>query len=406
MKSIFRALLFFLTISCGDIKNYNMNDGNLNSYFTRKFGSIGYDYGWSLDHSPFDNGIIITGSQEKEIGGDKQLIVIKTNSIGLVIWERLISGKGNTEGYDVISTSDGGYLIVGYSWNYGNAQQIYILKLDFYGDIEWEKNYGGSVWDVGNSVIELKDGGFAIAGFSNSPGISSGNTDMILLKIDKYGNKMWMKAYGNKGFPNHEKANDLIELFDKSIIMVGYRDRYDNGGKNSLILRVDKNGLKLWEKELLNENQTDEMIYSISASQANSIYLSVGANSIGNSEEFYPKIIKIDSYGNIDWVKKYKSNSAKYHNFNITTAIDGDILLVGSTKNNVAFGQTSDAFITRLNSEGKIIWSKSYGTEDWDDWGWSIIEKPDGNIAMLGSTKSFNASLFDIFLIGTSSSGY
>ena len=78
MKGIFRVLLFFLTISCGDIKNYNINDGNLNSYFTRKFGSIGYDYGWSLDYSPFDNGIIITGSQEKEIGGElqKRILVI------------------------------------------------------------------------------------------------------------------------------------------------------------------------------------------------------------------------------------------------------------------------------------------------------------------------------------------
>ena len=110
---------------------------------------------------------------------------IKTDNRGLIKWERSFGGNANDVGYDVIATSDGGFLFVGYSWSFGNSQQIYAIKTDFHGNIRWEKNYGGSNWDVGNAVIEV-NGGYLIAGYSNSPGISSGNTDVFIMKIDDF----------------------------------------------------------------------------------------------------------------------------------------------------------------------------------------------------------------------------
>ena len=89
-------------------KKFMMIKKNLN--YIRNFGTIGYDYGWSGSHSPYDNGTIIVGSQNPILGRTKDLWAIKTNEIGMVLWDKKFGGNDNEEGYDVISTADGGYL--------------------------------------------------------------------------------------------------------------------------------------------------------------------------------------------------------------------------------------------------------------------------------------------------------
>ena len=161
--------LFF---GCSDIgKEYNWDESQP-AGFSRTFGTLGYDYGWSAAHSPLDDGIIIIGKRAVEINGQSDMWVIKTDNRGMLEWDRIFGGLKSEDGLDIISTSDGGFLFVGYTWSYGKNQQIYAIKSDFYGNIIWEKNFGGSMWEIGFSVIELKEGGYVIAGFSNSPGIS------------------------------------------------------------------------------------------------------------------------------------------------------------------------------------------------------------------------------------------
>ena len=107
---------------------------------------------------------------------------IKTNDSGMLVWDKTFGGTNDEDGYDVISTSDGGFLFVGFSWSFGNEQQAYAVKTDYHGNVKWERTYGGSMWEVANAVIETRDGSYMIVGYSNSPGISSGNTDITVLK--------------------------------------------------------------------------------------------------------------------------------------------------------------------------------------------------------------------------------
>ena len=110
-----RLVLIFIFFSCDDIgKNYSWSDKKNDGYF-RKFGTEGYDYGWSLAMSHFDNGIVISGTQQPIINGDRNLWAIKTNSEGFVEWDRSFGGDANEEGYDVISTPDGGFIFGGYT---------------------------------------------------------------------------------------------------------------------------------------------------------------------------------------------------------------------------------------------------------------------------------------------------
>ena len=399
------SVLLFFHFSCSDIgAGYEWNENALLNFY-RNFGTQGYDYGWSASNSPYDDGIVIAGTQEPNIGGQRDLWAIKTDNRGIATWEKKFGGSQNEEGYDVISTTDGGYLFVGYSWSFGNNQQIYIVKTDFHGNKEWDNTYGGSMWEVGYSVIELIGGGYAISGFSNSPGISSGNTDMLLLKIDNFGNQTMLKTYGNLEYPNHEWAYDLIEDLDKNILLVGAIDRYSKGSKNSLIIKVDKDGNKIWRKEIITDGQESETAYSIAHSLNGGYYVCSGTNSSSNLNFYKPKIMKIDSSGNVDWERIINTNSLEYHQFRISSTQNGSIILAGTSIDNNTISNKSDAFIYKFDSKGNIIWTKPYGTFDEDDWGWYAFEKPNGDIIMIGSTKSFNSSLFDVFLVGVNSKG-
>ena len=400
----FLVIILFL-ISCEDIgKNYKW-EGAIVPEFSRRYGTIGYDYGWNAAYSPFDEGIIVVGATTPTLGGKSDLWAIKTNNRGLIEWEKMFGGEQNEEGYDVISTSDGGFLFVGYTWSYGSAQQVYVVKTDIYGVVDWEKTYGGSMWEIGFSVIELMNGDYLITGSSNSPGISSGNSDIFLIKIDPLGNKIWEKAYGNLAFPNHEWGYDITQLSDEGFIVVGARDRYSKGSLNGLIVRLDKEGNVVWEKELLDEGEISETIYSISKSNDGNYYLCSSSNSLASPNVFQPKVSKMDGSGNIDWQRTIKTEGRYYHQFRATVSQRGEIIVVGSSSQKLSIGNKEDAFITKLDSEGNIIWSHSYGSLDQDDWGWSVFETPKNNIIFVGSTKSYGASLFDIYLVSTNKNG-
>jgi len=405
MKVIIIYLIAFLFLSCEDIgKDYKWL-GDRPPGFARHYGTIGYDYGWSAAYSPFDEGVIIVGQQAPKISGKYDLWAIKTDNRGSVVWDKKFGGSENEVGYDVVSTSDGGFIFVGYSWSYGNEQQVYVIKTDFYGNIEWEKNYGGSMWDVGNSVIEVSTGGYLIAGYSNSPRLSSGNSDMYLIRINSFGNIIWEKAYGNKAFPNHEWAYDIIEIENENFMVVGSRDRYDKGSRNAIIMRIDSIGNIIWEKEILDDLQIDESAYSISKSQNGSYYICTTTNSEVAPNIFQPKIIKIDSMGNIDWQRIFNSNGKDYHQYRATATSSGEIVIVGSSGKETSLGYKEDAFMTKIDFNGNILWSYPYGTADEDDWGWSVFETPKNNLVFVGSTKSYGSSLFDVLLVGTNADG-
>ena len=404
MKNAKLFFFIFLIISCDDIgKDYIWSD--IPQGFTRKYGTKGYDYGWDASYSPFDEGIIIVGQNSREINGLSDLWAIKTNNHGIIEWEKSFGGDDNDVGYSAIPTSDGGFLFVGYTWSYGNEQQVYAIKTDFHGEIKWEKNYGGSMWDVGNKVIEINGGGFIIVGYSNSPRISSGNTDIFLIKIDNNGNMIWQKAYGNLTFPNHEWGYDIIQTPDEGFIIVGARDRYSKGSMNGLVIRIDENGELIWEKELLDESQVNETIYSISLALNGAIYLCSSLNSTSFPAVYQPKITKMDFSGNIEWQRIFNSNGSEFHQYRATNTNLGEIVLIGTSSKKLSIGNKKDAFMVKIDDSGNILWTNAYGSTDEDDWGWSVFETPKRNLVFVGSTKSFGASLFDIYLVSTNSNG-
>ena len=134
-KIEFTLILIFFFCSCEDIgKGYNWR-GNTPPGFSRTYGTQGYDYGWNTAYSPLDNGIVIVGNRSPIINGSADLWAIKTDDRGFVEWEKNFGGDDNENGSDVVATSDGGFIFVGDTWSFGNAQQVYLIKTDLYGEI-------------------------------------------------------------------------------------------------------------------------------------------------------------------------------------------------------------------------------------------------------------------------------
>ena len=208
----------FILLSCDDIGFDNKD--TISKSFINAFGTNWYEYGWGLTQI-HDGGFIVTGRKEDRLTSTKDMITIRTDENGGGIWEKSYGGTSNEEGYSVIQSQDGNILTIGYSWSYGEKQQIFAVKSDLSGTKLWQKTYGGSNREIGHKSITTTDGNIAILGQTNSPGISRGNDDVWLSKIDQEGNEKWIKAYGEK---NHEVGYDIIELENGGFLIVGYRE--------------------------------------------------------------------------------------------------------------------------------------------------------------------------------------
>ena len=147
------------------------------------------------------------------------------------------------------------------------------------------------------------------------------------------------------------------------------------------------------------------MIYSVTQSTNGALYLCSTSNSMTHPNIFKPNIIKIDLSGNIEWKRSFNANGNTNHQFKAISTIAGEIVIIGTSYQQFSTGIKTDAFLTKIDQSGNILWTYPYGSSDHDDWGWSAFETPKNSIVFIGSTKSFGASLFDIYLVGTNAEG-
>ena len=123
--------------------------------------------------------------------------LVKTDENGNLVWERTYGGMNPDYGRSVKQIPDayGSYIIAGITQSFGVGDwDIYLIKTDADGYLEWQKDFGGSRWDTANSMLRTDDGGYMIIGETKSFG--SGNSDLWLLKRDRSGNRLWDKTFG------------------------------------------------------------------------------------------------------------------------------------------------------------------------------------------------------------------
>ena len=164
---------------------------NAQQRWERNYGGADGDLGYSVQQTS-DGGYVVAG-YTVSFGDSIQVYLIKTNATGDTLWTRTYGGTSDDYGYSVQQTMDTGYVIAGKTNSFGNFYQVYLIKTNSFGDTLWTRTYGGAGYDDGRSVQQTSDGGYIVAGWTNSFG--DGN-QVYLIKTNAQGDTLWTKAYG------------------------------------------------------------------------------------------------------------------------------------------------------------------------------------------------------------------
>ncbi|MFY9242274.1 MAG: hypothetical protein WAO74_04530 [Polaribacter sp.] len=246
-------------------------DGTIS--WQKTFGYSGADSGTTVLQTK-DNGFLITGvldvtasggqgnsakNSQKHAGGD--IWAIKLNTIGDLEWSRYFGGSFTDTPFGAVETQDNAYIIAASSdsedFNISNNKGTYdfwILKISADGDLIWEKNFGGSEVDEPRGITTTNDGNFIIVGDTRSSDkdvtTNNGGADLWMLKISTDGNLIWQKTFGGTNF---DVARSISKTQDNGFIIAGNSRSLDAGftnqGQNDAwVLKVDANGNLVWQK--------------------------------------------------------------------------------------------------------------------------------------------------------------
>jgi uncharacterized delta-60 repeat protein len=192
-----------------------------------------YECGYSVQQTA-DGGYIVAGSTASAETNDTDLYLVKTDANGDCLWARTYGGDQWDEGYSVEQTADGNYIVAGYTESFGaGSMDFYLLKIDADGDTLWTRTYGGSGRDEGRSVHQTTDGGYIVAGYSWSFG--AGQSDFYLVRTDADGDTLWTHTYGGTRW---DYGRSVQQTADGGYILTGYTDSFGAGGTDLYLVKT------------------------------------------------------------------------------------------------------------------------------------------------------------------------
>ena len=216
-------------------------DGNGNQLWDQVFTQSHESSGNSVEQT-IDGGYILCGSKRSTSNGNNYVYLIKTDVNGVVQWNQTFGGTGNDIGYSVQQTSDGGYIITGSTSSFGNGDEdVYLIKTDGNGVEQWYQTFGGINYDIGYSVQQTTDGGYIITGRTYSFG--NGYDDVYLIKTDGNGDSLWTKIFGGT---NYDIGNSVQQTTDGGYIITGSTNSF--GNEDVYLIKTDENGVIQWNQ--------------------------------------------------------------------------------------------------------------------------------------------------------------
>ena len=303
-------------------------------------------------------------------------------------WEKTYGGSGEDRAMSIQQTSDGGYIVAGYTESFGaGGVDVYIIKLDANGNKVWEKTYGGSNDDGATSIQQTKDGGYIVAGVTESFG--AGGVDVYIIKLDANGSKVWEKTYGGS---NDDWVWSIQQTKDGGYIVAGYTGPFGTGNLNLYIINLDTNGNMIWGKTYSGE----DIAGAFSAQQTNDGgYIAAGVTGSFGTGDLNLYVIKLDANGNKVWEKTYGGSNDDWV-WSIQQTKDGGYIVAGWTE---SFGEGGeDVYIIKLDANGNKLWERTYGGTHQDE-AYSIQQTKDGGYIVAGYTESFGAGGSDLYVI-------
>jgi hypothetical protein len=438
MKSIVVTFLFFMLISCS--KNEDVpTSGSLfkgEVVWSKTYGGSGDEKVSSIVKTPNGGCMVLsyTDSNDGDISKTHALIDIwltSYDSSGNLQWSKTIGGSLNDYGTTIIPTSDGNYVIAGYTGssdgdiprNIG-LHDFFISKIDQLGNKIWSKNYGFISHDHAHKIIQTSDGGYFVAGFADFAGISGtgggnhgeghslknsnsstnkhGVGEFFGVKIDANGDFKWYRYFGGT---KNDRVNDVVEADDGGLLMVGYTESEDfdisnsKGGYDYWVIKLEKDGHLHW-KENYGGSGIDQA-FSIAKTNNNSYLIAGRSNSIDGQisksiGNFDAWVIHINDHGHLLWEKSFGTTEFDSPSM-IKKVSNGNFVLSGNTRGNVEGSINrgeNDYWLFEIDNmpNSKLHWQKTFGGENIDIAN-DFIETETNQFMIVGESQS---SIFDV----------
>lgn len=319
-------------------------------------------------------------------------------------WQQNNDGIGGGITYSVFETNDNGYIVCGYTFSPGSnniTQDAWVVKMNACGIIEWQKTYGGSSYENALCIRQTSDGGYIFAGntWSNDGDVTNnhGIADAWIVKLNSSGNIQWQKTYGGSRI---EEVFSIEQTSDGGYILAGETQSFDGditffqGGSDYWVLKLDNSGNLQWQKTYggsrpdvgISVKQTNDGGYIIGGS----IYSTDGDVTGNHGPEYDCWVIKITSSGSIQWERSLGGYSIESLSAIRQTNDGGYIICAEAASNDgdLTFNNgASDYWVVKLNSSGNIQWQRTYGGSDFD-YPFDIYQTSDGGYIVGGATAS------------------
>lgn len=315
--------------------------------WAKNFGGTASDGGFSVQQT-HDNGYAIAGSTSSFGAGEQDFLLIKTDNNGIVEWSKTYGGTSNDGdgGVFMQQTDDKGFIMVGSTYSYGvpaNYQfDIYIVKTDSAGSVEWTKTFGEIYWDGANSVQQTADGGFIIGGSTQEPDPMSAPHRMLLLKIAPDGSLQWAKKYiGVSG-------GSARQTMDGGYIALDSRLNTTTNRYSMVLMKTDGFGNFQWAKTFADSGHT----FGTDVQQINdgSFIVFGGRRSLDWHPDYDAFLIKTDSVGILQWSKLF-SEAGGYGGKDVDLTNDGGFVFATSNNYSV-YGHTDDVYLIKTDANG------------------------------------------------------
>ncbi len=310
--------------------------------FQRAYGGWSWDEGYSVAQTT-DGGYIITSITYSFGGGHGDVWLIKTNAFGDTMWTRTYDG-GTTDdcGYSVAQTADGGYVVAGVTKPFGaDPAAAWLIKTDAWGDTMWTRTYGGEDRDWGYAVALTTDGGYVITGYTKSFG--AGGEDVWLIKTDSSGDTIWTRTFGG---PDDDRAYMVTQTTDGGYVITGRTESFGAGEFDAYLIKTDASGDTIWTRTF---GGTDSDIGYSGRQTADGGYIVTGETRSFGAGGRDAWLIKTDASGDTIWTRTY-GGAAWDGGYVVRQNADSGYIIVGWT-GSFSVG-SGDVWLIRTDADG------------------------------------------------------
>jgi hypothetical protein len=342
--------------------------------------------------------------------GKTDIWVVRLDSNRNKLWQKTFGGTDYDGASSLIATLDGGYLVGGYTLSINGdvtdshgGYDCWIIKLDAAGNLLWQKTYGGTGYDAGTNSITTSDGGYIMAGTTQSnDGDVMGNhggSDFWLVKLDGAGNKLWQKTYGGRG---NDETSSFITTSDGGYVLAGSTQSNElpgfRGNTDYWVIKLDGAGNLIWQKTLGGSSVEYPGIL-ITTSDGGYVVagwtISNDGDVTGNHGAADGWLVKLNGMGNLVWQKTLGGTRDDFTSAVVATA-DGGYVVSGQTQSNngdvTGNHGNGDGWLIKLNGAGNLVWQKPFGGTNNDSFG-QILAIPDKSYVVVGRTESNNGDV-------------